>query len=201
MDTKEHIQNVAIRLFSEKGFDGVSIRDIAKEANVNIAMISYYFKSKEHLLEGLVDDVINKHFLLKDQIETKEIPPIEKLLLIINHSINDIIDNFQTTKIFALENKLNKRKEIAEKIGNLTHNIYGYMKELIMQHNSNTTAYNAEMIPLMIYATLFEFVSNPSIIEVITKGKISNLNDPDRRTVIKEKLIEFMSETTLKLIN
>jgi len=37
------ILQVTEKLFAEKGFDGTSIRDIAKQANINIAMVSYYF--------------------------------------------------------------------------------------------------------------------------------------------------------------
>jgi len=43
---------VAERLFADKGFHGTSVRDIAQEADVNIAMISYYFGSKDKLLEA-----------------------------------------------------------------------------------------------------------------------------------------------------
>ncbi|MDO6738758.1 TetR family transcriptional regulator [Wenyingzhuangia sp. 2_MG-2023] len=46
-----HILNVSEKLFAENGFDGTSVRTIAKEADVNVAMISYYFGSKEKLLE------------------------------------------------------------------------------------------------------------------------------------------------------
>ncbi|RXG15661.1 TetR family transcriptional regulator [Leeuwenhoekiella aestuarii] len=45
---------VAEKLFAENGFTGTSVRNIAKEAGINIAMISYYFGSKEKLLEHLV---------------------------------------------------------------------------------------------------------------------------------------------------
>lgn len=48
------ILQVAEKLFSENGFDGTSVRQIAKEADINIAMISYYFGSKEKLLEALL---------------------------------------------------------------------------------------------------------------------------------------------------
>ncbi|MGE8381728.1 MAG: TetR/AcrR family transcriptional regulator, partial [Sphingobacterium sp.] len=41
----------AERLFATKGFDGTSVRDIAQEANVNVAMINYYFGSKDKLLD------------------------------------------------------------------------------------------------------------------------------------------------------
>ena len=48
------ILKVAEKLFSEKGFDGTSIREISKLSNVNVAMVSYYFGSKEKLLESLI---------------------------------------------------------------------------------------------------------------------------------------------------
>jgi AcrR family transcriptional regulator len=47
------IIEVAERLFSQKGFAGTSVRDIAQEADVNVSMISYYFGSKEKLIEAL----------------------------------------------------------------------------------------------------------------------------------------------------
>ena len=53
MDTKTHIQEVAIDLFSKKGYHSTSIRDIAIEAKLNSSMVSYYFQSKENLYISL----------------------------------------------------------------------------------------------------------------------------------------------------
>ena len=47
--TSSVILDVASKLFSKKGFNGTSIREIASKANVNIAAISYHFESKEKL--------------------------------------------------------------------------------------------------------------------------------------------------------
>ncbi|ARI76789.1 forespore capture DNA-binding protein RefZ [Halobacillus mangrovi] len=52
-DTRQKVLDVACRLFYSKGFNGTSVRDIAKEANVNVSLISYYFKSKQGLFESL----------------------------------------------------------------------------------------------------------------------------------------------------
>lgn len=49
-DTKQRILEVARVLFSEKGFEGTSIREIAKIADVNVAAINYHFNNKENLI-------------------------------------------------------------------------------------------------------------------------------------------------------
>jgi len=54
-DTRSRILDVAEELFSEQGFDRVSIRDITKKAEVNLAAINYHFGSKEDLIEAIFE--------------------------------------------------------------------------------------------------------------------------------------------------
>lgn len=56
-NTEQKIIEVAKNLFAQKGFDGTSIRDICKEADVNISLISYYFGGKEELYKIVVDNI------------------------------------------------------------------------------------------------------------------------------------------------
>ena len=51
--TDNKIFLAAEKLFAEKGFAATSTRDIAKNAGVNVSMISYYFGSKEKLFEEI----------------------------------------------------------------------------------------------------------------------------------------------------
>lgn len=55
--TRERILRTAERLFAERGFNGVSVRELAAEAQVNIASIGYHFESKE----GLLSEVYRRH--------------------------------------------------------------------------------------------------------------------------------------------
>ena len=48
---KENILIVAKQKFAERGYDATNIQDIADEAKVNVAMISYYFGGKENLYQ------------------------------------------------------------------------------------------------------------------------------------------------------
>lgn len=56
-NSKEKILNAATKLFAKKGFDGVSIREICKEAGINICMISYYFGGKNELYQSIINNL------------------------------------------------------------------------------------------------------------------------------------------------
>ncbi|QOY38619.1 forespore capture DNA-binding protein RefZ [Anaerobacillus isosaccharinicus] len=53
-NTKRKVMEAAVSLFNVKGFSGTSIRAIANKANVNVALISYYFGNKQGLMEKLM---------------------------------------------------------------------------------------------------------------------------------------------------
>ncbi|WP_460694337.1 TetR/AcrR family transcriptional regulator [Mucilaginibacter puniceus] len=59
IDKKDYILDVAERIFSEKGFDGASTRLISGEAGVNMAMLNYYFGSKEGLFLAIFERKIS----------------------------------------------------------------------------------------------------------------------------------------------
>lgn len=52
-DTRERLIDAAERLFAERGFDGVSLREIVAAADVNLGAVHYHFESKQ----GLFDEV------------------------------------------------------------------------------------------------------------------------------------------------
>lgn len=84
-NSQQRIFASAERLFAERGFDGVSVRDIANDAGVNGAMIGYYFGSKQ----GLLSEVYSSHCrvlnqerlrLLKEFSQMKQGPTLEHVL-------------------------------------------------------------------------------------------------------------------------
>lgn len=84
--TKERILNAAERLFSERGIDGVSLREIASAASVQLALISYYFRTKEGLYRAVFHRRIQpisaeRTSRLRDLMARKNPPPtIEEVL-------------------------------------------------------------------------------------------------------------------------
>lgn len=57
---RERLIVAAIRLFAERGLEGVSTRDLVKEAGVNISLISYYFGGKEGLYLKTIEEFAEK---------------------------------------------------------------------------------------------------------------------------------------------
>lgn len=59
-NSKVRILEAATTLFAKKGFDGASIREICKAADVNLCMISYYWGGKRELYEGIIENLLEK---------------------------------------------------------------------------------------------------------------------------------------------
>ena len=59
-NTKEKIFDVSIDLFSQHGYDGVSIRQIAKEVGIKESSIYNHYKSKESILESILNYYISE---------------------------------------------------------------------------------------------------------------------------------------------
>src|SRR6185436_12353845 len=51
--TRDAILNAAEKLFAEHGLDGVTVRDITKEAGVDVALAHYYFNTKRGLFDAV----------------------------------------------------------------------------------------------------------------------------------------------------
>ena len=65
-DTKSKLIEAAIPLFPQKGYAGVSIREIADAAGVNSASISYYFGGKEGLYEAVLESIFSQIDVIVD---------------------------------------------------------------------------------------------------------------------------------------
>ncbi|NYI07970.1 TetR/AcrR family transcriptional regulator [Allostreptomyces psammosilenae] len=55
-DTRAEIQEVALTLFTEKGYEATSLREIAERLGITKAALYYHFKSKEDIVHTLLDD-------------------------------------------------------------------------------------------------------------------------------------------------
>ena len=69
VNNKEKIFNVSVDLFSERGYDGVSIRQIAREVGIKESSIYNHYPSKEAILDSILNYYIDK--MLSEEIPLK----------------------------------------------------------------------------------------------------------------------------------
>jgi len=86
-DCRENIIASAVPLFAAKGLNGVSVRELAGAAGVNLSMISYYFGGKEGLYAAVLADqfaVLGK----LEEIDHMEIDTLQKFELYVRATVS-----------------------------------------------------------------------------------------------------------------
>ncbi len=153
-DKQVQIMETAEILFAEKGFNGTSVRDIAEKAHVNLAMISYYFGSKDKLLESLFD-YRGEHVKLKleSMVEDKTLGSFEKLDLLIDHYIEKIMNQQCFSRIMVREQVVNHTGITAKLITQMKKRNQEIISKLIHQGQKKGEFKRNIDIPLMM-ATL-----------------------------------------------
>jgi len=102
-DCRANLITLATPLFAEKGFKGVSVREIAGVAGVNVSMISYYFGGKE----GLYGAVLNEQFAVLQgvaEIALMDTDPLKKFEFyvrgtIARYRLNPYLLRFYTSEL------------------------------------------------------------------------------------------------------
>ncbi len=104
---------VGMRLFSEKGFDATTVRDIASTAKVNIALISYHFGSKEGLLKNIFQQrALNLQFHIWEIANSQTLSELEKIHAIIAHYTDKIFTHHEFHKVMLRELFASNREEV-----------------------------------------------------------------------------------------
>lgn len=62
LTTEQKIKKAALKLFTKKGYAATRTRDISEEAGINLALLNYYFRSKEKLFELLMLEILQNFF-------------------------------------------------------------------------------------------------------------------------------------------
>ncbi|NQT79135.1 MAG: TetR/AcrR family transcriptional regulator [Candidatus Aminicenantes bacterium] len=92
-EPKQRILDAAITLFAQKGYAAVGVREIVKTADVNIAMISYYFDGKVGIIKAVIKEFFDHFLEIFSEINEKNKSSEENMRLIIRPIINFIRSN------------------------------------------------------------------------------------------------------------
>ncbi|WP_028296057.1 TetR/AcrR family transcriptional regulator [Olivibacter sitiensis] len=94
VSTEEKIKEAASKVFTQKGYAAATTRDIAEESGINMAMLHYYFRSKEKLFQMVMSEKIQQLFGVLIPIIRDESTDLEtKLQLLAQNYINMLFKN------------------------------------------------------------------------------------------------------------
>ncbi len=164
-DKKEHILRSAELLFSEFGFEGVSTRALAKQAGVNIAMLSYYFGSKEKLYEATIHHLLEKRRDNLNKLLQKKSSPIEKIEAIVDYYVDKVFGQGESYKIFMREVSMSQDSSSCQEILNFFMSNMELMKKVFQEGFDNGTfrKVDAEMTIVTMIASVHHLTHTPAL--------------------------------------
>jgi AcrR family transcriptional regulator len=177
-------------LFSQKGFDGTSVRDIAEAAGINTAMISYYFGSKEKLMEEIFERkslnlLENVEKLLKDD----NLDPFQKMYGLVDLYIENFLKRKTFHRILLCEQIINQNPSIIQMVEKMKTRNSENVNELIRLGQKKGLFKKNIDIP-MLTNTLVGTVSYMLInLEFYKKyHHMETLKDEEFERIVKKKL-------------
>ena len=125
-DAKTQILNTSVLLFSANGYKETSIREISKQAGVNVSMISYYFGGKDGILKDIVLNVTEGFTSILDEFDLDD---ITNTISILKRFLEFLENN--RPKIKILFSELGKGSEyllpVKKKITELQEKLSGFI--------------------------------------------------------------------------
>lgn len=109
--TEEKIKAAARKVFTKKGFAAARTRDIAEEAGINLALLNYYFRSKEKLFDMVMLENLQQFLLgLKSALHNEQSSLTEKVSVIAEEYINMLKANPDLPLFVLTEIRMNPEK-------------------------------------------------------------------------------------------
>lgn len=194
-EKKDQILDVAEELFSKHGFDGVSIRNLARQANINIAMVSYYFGSKENLYIA----VIERKMVTITQYLTNAFPNGGKAWDKLNYIIESYVDRMVENRVFmniAFSELTSQKSEyILNFLTKRTADNQQAFKNLIVEgiESGEFREVDPQLAIMSIIGPLKLYVSNPYMVKkLMNEDTIEACYSSAHRERMKEHLKEIM---------
>ncbi len=195
--TEEKIKAAARLVFHKKGYAATRTRDIAEEAGINLALLNYYFRSKEKLFDIIMFETIFGFMQNMTMVLNDEKSSLEKKVELITSNYIDFITKEPNIPIFMLSEIRNNAGGLLEKLP---------IKQLVMnstffkQHQEAVVKGKiAEPNPLHFLMNLLGLVVFPFVAKPMLQG-IGGLNDIQYNKMMQErkKLIPVWIKAMMK---
>ncbi len=184
----------AEKLFAEKGFDGTSVRDISEAADVNVAMISYYFGSKEKLMEAMFHHRgQDLRIQLENIIHNKGLTSLQKVEKLIDDYTERIFKKQFFHKIMIREQMVNNAGPIAKQIFLLKQTNQVLINQLISEGQKKgdfKKNIDVSLLMMTLVGTTSQLVTAQHFYKEI--HQLQALSDEEFEKLIRKKLSHYL---------
>ncbi len=125
-DTKQLILAVSLHLFSQRGFKGATMRDIADQADVSLGLAYTYFGSKEEILSSLLLEFVEGRRRLFQQILEETDPQTHNSIDIIRLMTQDISKHKEEFRLYA---QLMLQPQTSKKLASVKRSLQKFHQE------------------------------------------------------------------------
>lgn len=162
LTTEQKIVEAARKIFTQKGYAATKTRDIAEEAGINLALLNYYFGSKENLFKLIVTEKFEDLFgLISPILSNKDITLEEKIQALVRNYTKLLIEN-EDLPIFVL-NELKNNGSIFDHILQQARTISQPIIDEQLVSNAHTIS-TPDFIMNIVSLTIFPFIAKPLFI-------------------------------------
>ncbi len=190
---KDRILESAIKLFSEKGFDATSVDEIAKNADINKAMIYYYFSSKEELLSSIIRKSINEFTSIIENISLENFKSLEEIIhYFVEAGISYIDKNDMLIRIYQRES-LNISSKWGTNIIDTVGFVFEKVESMIKKIYKESISFDITLVEQIL-------VTNLIIGYLSLKDKIGIEKDREAEEIIKKRYIDRVARIVFLLI-
>ncbi len=135
---KKHILDIAEELFCNYGSKDTTVRLIAQKADINTAMLNYYFNSKENLFLIVFESKINQFKEAEKKLDLQHKTTAEKLSIYIDFFIDLVIDNLPFFKLIMKEKLSNENDKIVTLIDSYFKSNRQILKNILNRNSTQT---------------------------------------------------------------
>ncbi len=157
--TEEKIKEAARRVFIKKGYSATRTRDIAEEAGINLALLNYYFRSKEKLFDLIMFEKVQKFFGVLGKVANNPDTSLTEKIEGIASLYVDLLLLNPDLPIFVLS-ELRSRPEHFEKLVQKT-NILRDSVLLAQLQEKRPDVNPLQFIPTILGIAIYPFIMRP----------------------------------------
>ena len=188
-ERRKELMDIAARLFAERGYESVAVRDILAEVNGAPGMFYHYFKSKQDIYLAVMEDYINDKLEKKCKLLTDKDIIFEKrreiLAELIAQDIRGYAERFSGTPDDTISDVSYKLYDLVQMVSKLIEPYAQFMlqgiKEGKIKNRLGINENNAKETAAFVLYGLWGIIYNDRFTSVRIDADVDNMNDMLKR--------------------